>query len=304
MTMHKHDQEIVMALAERSLDPEAATQAAAEIAGCSDCARDLELQRIALEAIADAPAVYLTATESARLHDRLHRELGAAVPAPRRNRGTVVWGRWVGAALGTAAVFLAAFLVLPNVLGGSSDDSADTVAFEEVAEDTSDGEGNRMEMPAAAATPSVESPQLGMDDAAGADEMAEPTTTVAAAETTAAPETTQPAGDVSAFLEYRVIGGLNEELRSEIIGQLTMDREVFVAQDETLKTLNPEWAACLETLPALDVTPSEATPQIVGSVVDQDERERMLVAFITSEPAETTLASVSVPECTVFETLP
>ena len=303
MTMHEHDQEIVMALAEGSLDPEAATQAAAQIAGCSVCARDLELQRIALEAIGDAPAVYLSATESARLHDHLHREVGAAIPAPRRTRGTVVWGRWVGAALGTAAVFLAAFLVLPSVLGGSSDD-ADTVAFEEVAEDMSDGEGNRMEMPAAAANPSLESPQVGMDDAAGADEMAEPTTTAAAAETTAAPETTQMAGDVSAFFEYRVVDGLSEELRSELIDQLNMDREVFAAQDETLKTLNPEWAACLETLMPLDIAPSEATPQIVGSVVDQDETERMLVAFITPDPAETTLASVSVPGCTVFETLP
>ena len=152
MTMHEHDQEIILALAEGSLDPEAAERAAAEIARCAECSRDLEMQRVALNALGDAPRVYLTATESARLHDRLHRELAVMAPKQARSRTPVSWPRWAGFAFGTAAAFLAVFLVLPALLGGGGDDSAETVAFDETVEDVgADGADMRSATTAAAA---------------------------------------------------------------------------------------------------------------------------------------------------------
>ena len=134
MKMHEHDQDIIMALAEGSLDPEASARAEAAILACDECRADFELQRIALDALHDAPAVYLTATESAHLHDQLRRELQVSPAAPSRHRLRPAWGRWVALAAGTAAVFLAAFLVRPNVLGGG-DDSAETVAFDQAADE-------------------------------------------------------------------------------------------------------------------------------------------------------------------------
>ena len=43
--MHQHDQELIMALAEESLDPQAARAAREEIASCRQCSEDLELQQ-------------------------------------------------------------------------------------------------------------------------------------------------------------------------------------------------------------------------------------------------------------------
>ena len=210
MTMHEHDQEIVMALAEGSLDPEAAARAGAQIGTCAECSRDLEMQRIALDALEEAPAVYLTATESARLHDRLHRELGVAAARPASTRASFAWARWTGLAFGAAAVLLAIFVVGPAMLGGGSDDSADTIAFQEVSEEGADG---RSATTAAAAVPSAEAPQVGAEDLGEAMEMsaAEPTTTVAAPETTAAPENTAAPADESYELDYVVEGELTED---------------------------------------------------------------------------------------------
>lgn len=311
MTMHEHDQEIIMALAEGSLDPDSVSRATAEIAGCADCSRELEFQRIALDALGNAPAVYLTAAESAALHDRLHHDLRVIPPSPRPVQSSFAWGRWAGLALGTAAVFVVAFLVLPNLFVGGSDDSAETVAFDEFSEEMADGAGNRTATTAAAAVPSAEAPQVAADDLGGAAEMAtSETTTTAAAETTAAPETTAvaepteaPSGDAY-DLEYTIEGSLTEELRTEIIDQLTADTDFFRTDDEAAKSLNPQWVACFDSLVALGTIPDDATPQIVGTLSDEAGRERLLAAFVMPDPAATTLAAITVPECEIFEALP
>ena len=309
MTMHEHDQEIIMALAAGSLDPEAVARAATGIASCPECSRDLEMQRIAIDALSEAPRAYLTAAESARLHDQLHRELKVTTPEPSRTRTSVAWSRWAGLAFGAAAAFLAVFFVLPAMLGGGNDDSGETVAFEEVAEDG--GADGRSATTAAGAVPSAESPQMNADDLGGAVEMAaEPTTTTAAAETTgapetiASPETTAAPADEALELEYLVEGELSEELLGEIIDQLTADAGFFLSSDATARTLRPDWPVCLESPRLSSIIPEDATPQIVGTLVDDTGMEHVLVAITTTSPESTTLAAITVPPCEVFATVP
>ena len=308
MTMHEHDQEIIMALAEGSLDPEAAQSAGARIAECAECGRDLELQRIALDALGQAPRAYLTATESAHLHDRLHRELGVATPREAAPRASFAWARWTGFAFGAAAVFLAVFLVIPAILGGGSDDSADTAAIQEVSQDAADG---RSATTAAAAVPSAEAPQVGTEDLS--EEMglsAAEATTTAVPETTAAPETTSATestaapADESYELEYVVQGEMTEDLRAEVIDQLTADVDYYRAGDAAARSANSEWEACLDSETVTDLLADGATSQIIGLLVDDDGTERIIAALVGADPAAATLAAITVPDCTIFSTLP
>ena len=104
VTMHEHDHGLIMALTEAALGENDAAAAAAEIAGCIRCTEDLEMQRLALDATAGAPNIYLSATESARLRSGVHRELKLspeAVKPARRRRFPV------GALAGAAAVLIA-----------------------------------------------------------------------------------------------------------------------------------------------------------------------------------------------------
>ncbi len=313
--MHNHDQEIIMALAEGTLPAPAAAAAEADLAACAECVRDLELQRIALATLSDAPRVYLSATESARLHDRLHRELAVPAPEPVRTRTQLAWGRWVGLAAGTAAVFLAAFLLLPNVLGGSSDESAE-LAFDATSEDLNDAGAAETTTAAAEAAPPLREGMVGLDDATAAEDGAAaageapaalPTTT-AAPETTLAGDTGDPTMDTANYLTYIHVGALSADVRNEILDQLSADSGYFRLADENVKRIEPEWELCVESTLDLDVFPAASDAQIVGIVVDDagDDigLERLLVAFVTADPDDTVLASITVPQCEVFETLP
>ncbi len=299
MKMHEHDQDIIMALAEGSLDPEALARAEAAISSCDECRTELELQRLALTALRDAPAVYLSASESAQLHDRLHRELGVTSPQTARSRLRPVWSRWAALAAGTAAVLVAAFLVLPNVLGG--DDAADTVAFEQIEDDFGGSDEERSATTAAAAeAPSAAAPS---DDAADMGMALEDSATA----TTAVPETTASAdmaGDGTS-LSYFVEGELTEELRLEVVEQLTRNGGAFVDSDAAAKRAEPGWAECVTTLFGPDSMAEGVTPQILGSIVDDLGVERLLVALVTeAEPMDTIVVSVTLPECEIFEFLP
>jgi len=300
--MHNHDQETIMALAEGLLPPAAAAAAEAEISACVECVIDLELQRIALATLAKAPPAYLSATESARLHDRLHMKLAVSPAEPVRTRSQLAWGRWVGLAAGAAAMFLAVFMVLPNVLGGEDDDSAESVAFDQVNEGLVDA-ATETTTASIEAAPPMDGERLGGDMAADAEDGAASMTEVPAA-TTAAPETT--AGPGLAYSDYITMGTLTEELRLEIVDQLLADPEAFRTRGETLKTVEPEWRACLPALFGFDNNgdPDPLIPTIVGTIVDDLGQERLLVALVPSDPAATMLVSITVPECTIFETLP
>ena len=155
MNMHEHDYEIIMALAEGTLDDVTAERAAADIAACAECTADLELQRLAISALNDAPDVYLTATESASLHANLKRELSIATPKAAPARQPIAWGRWLGA-LGAAAV-LVFFIALIPMMGGiggfSADDAEEAAALETTAAASETTAAPEMaEAPAAGAT--------------------------------------------------------------------------------------------------------------------------------------------------------
>ncbi len=293
--MHEHDHDIIMALAEGSLDPEAAARAEATVSACDECRADLELQRLALEALHDAPAVYLTAAESARLHDQLHRELRVTPAAPVRARVRPAWSRWVAVTAGTAAVFLAMFLVLPNLLGGGDD--ADTIAFEQVADDLDGGAAADMATSEAAA----EAPTA----AAPSDDAADRVLGAESPETTAAPQIAEDGAEsLNFYLSYVGQGGLSEELRLEIVDQLAADEGVFAESGAALKQIEPGWASCVAELFPADETVS-AVPQIAGLVADELGQERLLVALVSNaDPVDLKLVSITVPECEIFETLP
>lgn len=301
MKMHEHDQDIIMALAEGSLDPDTAERAAVAINACEECRADLELQKRAVTALQEAPRVYLTATESARLHDHLRQELGVGPAEPTRAKLSPAWSRWAALAAGTAAVLLAAFLVLPSVLGGG-DDSAETVAFDQAADEAAgDADMERTattaaaaEAPTAGALQETDDGMMALEDAA--------TATTAAPETTAAPADTLVVGDGA--LTYVAQGPLSEDLRQRIVDQLIVDTEVFGVVDEQARDLQPDLAACLSVLFDSEAEPT-ATAQIIGLIVDETGAERPLVALFDNEdPADAVLASITLPECEVFETLP
>ena len=96
--MHEHDQELIMALAEGTLDEAAAAGARTEIGLCADCSADLDLQIAALAVLDDVPEVYLTAAESAQLHSSLKQELSLATPTPASPRRSFAWSRLLPAA--------------------------------------------------------------------------------------------------------------------------------------------------------------------------------------------------------------
>jgi hypothetical protein len=125
--MHQHDQELILALAEDSLGPEAARAARETIASCQQCTQDLELQQFARDALGSLPEAQLTEMESARLRRDLRTELGLTkqtVMEPSRRRR-----RMPLAALGTAAAVLLAVVVAGpglNLIGSSGSDTDDT----------------------------------------------------------------------------------------------------------------------------------------------------------------------------------
>ena len=80
--MHEHDLDLIMALAEGTLDASDVPSAEAEIAACAECSEDLELQRLALGALEAAPPVAMTEMESSRMRRTLRHELGL-VPAAK-----------------------------------------------------------------------------------------------------------------------------------------------------------------------------------------------------------------------------
>jgi len=125
--MHENDPDTILALLDGSLEASRARAVEAHMAECEACSTELGTQRIALEALQGAPRAYLTAAESADLHQTLHRRLGLAPsPAPRvagsrrPSRLTVLVG---------AAVVLIGVLAVAPRLSFFGSDEADSVAL-------------------------------------------------------------------------------------------------------------------------------------------------------------------------------
>ena len=311
MKMHEHNEEIIMAIAEGALDDVAATAAHAEIAGCAECTRDLELQRLALSALEEAPSVYLTAAESSRLHQGLKRELTGIKlsPAPRKPR--VAWGKWLPALAGTAAVFLVVFMILPGVMGGGDSDSSDvtTASATETtaAAATEQSALERTTTAAAAPVAPEEAANLGDDTAldymAGAEAATEApaasTTTSAATETTASEDPTWV--DVLPIIGF---GDLSEEVRQNIIDQLRTDDSRLRLLDESTKATTTRIETCFSQLAIALGIPEGSEAIAVGNLAGTDGAERLVVAYVPDDVNETVLVATSYPVCEAFQVIP
>lgn len=181
--MHNHDYELIMALAEGTLDPSAAAAARAKIETCQECAEDLALQLEGLQALQELPVAALTELESARLQRNLRQELGIAKQPEAQSTAR---RRVPLAALATAAAVLAAVVVVGpglNLIGGGDAGPGDLPEI---------GAAATTAAPAITAAPAgdlgVASPNVGgaTDDMAGrvSEEAATAPTTAAAAVTT------------------------------------------------------------------------------------------------------------------------
>ncbi|MDX2344964.1 MAG: hypothetical protein QNL12_15255 [Acidimicrobiia bacterium] len=307
--MHKHDQEIIMALAEETLDEAAATAALAEISGCTECTEDLELQRLALSVLAEAPAVYMSATESAQLHSDLRSKLGVPTRSPAPRRATVAWGRWVSVAAGTAAMFLVIFMVVPNILGGSDSDSAAVTTA--AASAAANEESAAMDTTTASAEMV---PQDREDILAGglADDSAE---YAASTETTAAPmaattttmaatESTDSAIGLADILPVIGFGDLTEEIRQKVIDEFIADGADLRLRDQLAKTVTIDAGECFTQL-AIDLgIPPTSEAIATGLLHGDDSRERIVVTYLMDDVNEIILVVVDYPECEVVQTIP
>lgn len=127
--MHRHDQNLILAVVENSLDAAAAAAARADIASCAECSRELQIQEFARTALHAAPAVNLTELESARLRRSLRQQLGITTqwePTKRARRRMPI------AAFATAAAVLVAVVAVApalNLIGGGDADSADMTSI-------------------------------------------------------------------------------------------------------------------------------------------------------------------------------
>jgi anti-sigma factor RsiW len=158
--MHEHDINLIQALAEGELTGAAATAAETEIAACPQCSRDLALQRRAIDALAAAPRMYLSAGESAGLRAAIRRELkleGDVIQLKRRERRRLP----LSALAGAAAVLLAVVVIAPqlDLLGSGDDDSVLTLEELGDAFDTPAPASGGTEPPVALAPPAVPAPE-------------------------------------------------------------------------------------------------------------------------------------------------
>lgn len=286
MMMHEHDQELIMALAEGVLDETAATAARAEIEACPECSADLQLQLVALAAIAEAPEVFLTATESSRLHAALKQELSLAAPAPARPKRSFAWGRFLPIA-GMAAAFLVVIVALPTLFGGGSDDSADeTIAAP--AMDAEAPEAALMETTEAAPTEMRDS----VTDLAGGMAAEEsPATTAAAATTTTAPALLEDnLGLIFDVLDY--LGPLEELDTEALLARIQNEDLDLIANSDAAKSADPLFAGCLEESVTPEIAsiwgiPVDSEPLILGLVTNAEGENLVLVAYVPENAAET-----------------
>jgi len=299
--MHEHDQDLIIALAEDTLDEQATAAARAEIAACAECSRDLELQRLALSALRELPVPYLSAAESADLHIALKNELGLR-PQPATPRRSPIWARWVPVA--SAAVVLVALVIsLPKILdSGFAGDSA--MATTTAAADTTSAASEAAQAPLAAEDRAAEMLEAAgaMDDTATTaasettEAAAEMTTTTAFAETTAADE----ASDAYGLLPY--LGRVADLDRDDQLALLTDNGEEFRERSELEREASGALDACLEfTATSGEVLllgiPAAAEPVVVGGVTADDGESLVLVAYIPEEISETVFVTTSLADC-------
>jgi hypothetical protein len=207
--MHSHDPDLIAALAEGSLDREAAATAEAEVAACLRCSSDLQAHQTALRVIADAAPARLSPSEAEALRIAVASTIDiapVAAPEPQPAR-RVSWG-----ALGIAAAALVGIVAVVPVLGllSTGGDDATDATFSVAADAAPDSDDT-----AATSRDMLESESPAP---AAVEEFAD--TTEAAAGTTAAPTTTAPAAEaLEAYAPIQGAAGLDEILADDSIAE-------------------------------------------------------------------------------------
>ncbi len=122
--MHKHDLNLIAALADGSLEDE--TRALSRVGSCSDCRVEYEAQKSVLGALAVVEPAAMTEHEKAALHRDLWTELRTGAPVAQTTAPW--WYRWSYAAAGLFVIIGLAAVV--SQMTGGGDTSAQ---FEETA---------------------------------------------------------------------------------------------------------------------------------------------------------------------------
>lgn len=211
--MTDFDHELIAALAEGTLPADEAADLEARIGADPAASAELEAQRVALAAIAAAPAPQLDDLERMRLHRSVAAELDLVLPqpaaSPRRRRWSVNWSALATAAAVLLGVALAAPLLSLLNTSGSSD--ATTTVAAEAADEAAREDLQSATLDAAAETLPAE------DDLAAAGspvQEAAPPATEAPADTTmlAAATTTADGEPTAGFAPLVDFGALDDEL--------------------------------------------------------------------------------------------
>ncbi len=304
--MHEHDQELIMALAEGTLADEAADAARAEIAACAECSADLELQVAAIAMLDDLSEVYLTATESARLHSELKRELALETPSSTAVRRSFAWSRFLPVA-GVAAALLVVIIAVPTLFsGGDSDDASDEIAsapsVDAGATETTAAASMDLEWEGA------------VEMAGGNDSLAESAPPIAAEETTEAPATTtteaptaaDDTGTIWSALEF--LGPVDVLDTEELLERIRTNDVDLGAYSDDAKFADPVFALCLEESITVEISaelgvPAESDPVILGIVTSAEGEDLILVAYVPEDVEETVFVVHRLP-CLDLELLP
>jgi anti-sigma factor RsiW len=300
MTMHEHDTDLIMALAEGTLDPDRAAAAEADLASCPTCTEDLSLQRAALALLSAAPPATMNDIERARIRRTVRSELGiapvaAAAPPARRYR-------LFAALAGVAAVLLAFVVVAPglDLLGGDDDGAAD-VTFALATETTSAGD--------VAAAPESQANDLRAMEDAGDGAMAggaDAATTTAPMTPTAAPVTTRPPAD--AGLGYTLWSA--EEL--EELPDLTALADELTAAGSIEAVVGPRELATDDRIIAAasdprciaaggGIAPDAEIGYVIG-VAGINDVEVFIVAYVEGDFEAVTVVAQDIETCKVLAT--
>jgi hypothetical protein len=227
--MHSHDLDLIAALAEGTLEANAAASAEAEINACARCSADLAGHRTALAAIASATPLALTEHEASTLRAAVADAIGLAAvaassPPPKRR---IPWG-----AIALAGASLAAIVAAVPLLGLLSTSGDGDTATDIVAATLEPEPEHRLE--AVEGSPG--------DDFDAAPEPAEAVDegVAAAPTTTTTPTTTIAAEEIAAGRDLMALWESPGDLETTLEDQSTIERDAQACADAALEILGPD----------------------------------------------------------------
>jgi hypothetical protein len=245
--MHRHDFDLIAALAEGSLDDE--TEARALLESCEECQAEYQSQLDVLTILSSTPPAEMTELEKAALHRDLWTELRN--PSSEAPTGRA-WHRWSYVAAG---LFVTVGLL--GVLGGQLGlGGADSGESGEITEGSSD-------LATYSADDGSEEPLRDAAPAAGADTESAATTTMAAEE----------AGGPLPYAEFAEQARIARESSQRSAPTLSSDEDIDQCLDEA-------------GLADVKVVEELVLDQRYLLVMPQDETSQQTVTFIAMESCE------------------